>query len=76
MQAIVDLKRLANRTLLCTGAHSARRNPVGVTSLDVDTTDRTADSFLPVVNIYARKSVTRYSRVEERVRDVEHRTLN
>ena len=76
MQAVVDFERLTDRTLLGTGAHGARRNPVGIASLDVDTSDRTADTFFPVVNIDTRKSVTWYSRIEERVGDVEHRSLN
>ena len=76
MKAVVDFERLADGTLLGAGAHGARRDPVGLPGLDVDAANGTADPLLPVVDVDAGQGVAGYPGVQERVRDVEHRTLN
>jgi len=76
MEAVVNLERLADGTLLSAGTHRARRDPVGLSSLNVDAADRAADTLLPVVDVDTRKRVARHAGVQERVRDVESRALN
>ena len=76
VEAIVDLERLADGTLLGAGAHSAGRDPVGLARLAVDPAHGTADPLLPVVDVDAWQRVAGYSRVQERIGNVESRTLN
>ena len=76
VEAIVDLERLADGTLLGAGAHSAGRDPVGLARLDVDPAHGTADPLLPVVDVDSGQRVAGHSGVQEGIRDVEGRSLN
>lgn len=71
MEAVLDLKGLAERTLLGAGAHHAGRGPPGVARLDAEVVDLAGDALLPQVQVDGGQGVTVYPGVQEGVGDVE-----
>ena len=76
VEAVVNLERLADGSLLGAGAHGAGRHPVSFSGLDVDAADGAADALLPVVDVDSGQGVAGHSGVQEGIRDVEGRSLN
>ena len=76
MEAVLDLERLAQRSLFGTGAHDAGRDPPRVSRLDVDVAHLAGDSLFPQLKVDPGKSVTVDARIQERIRDVKERPLD
>ena len=76
MKAVFYFKRLADRTLLGAGTHSARRYALRVSDLNGRVSNGALEPILPKIQVNGWNCCARNARVQERIRDVKQRALN
>uniref|UniRef100_A0A0K2TMH6 Uncharacterized protein n=1 Tax=Lepeophtheirus salmonis TaxID=72036 RepID=A0A0K2TMH6_LEPSM len=75
MKTIFNLKGLAKRTFLCASAHDARRYASCISSVNMNISNFTHDSFLPQIQIQTWKRLTGYPRIQKWIGYIKNSTL-
>ena len=76
METIFYFERLTNGTFLGTRAHCAGRDALGVADVDGSAADIAHDPLLPQVQVDGGQRCAGDARIEERVRHIEHGSLD